>query len=356
MRTSSRWLRGGDAGAAPKGGFSLDFRWPNLHFSPPKRHLNAHRTLRSGQTIRSLAMAGLLAAPSAFPAEPPAAGPEPPGPTATVRSFNGSPSILRASRWYPLQVGEKIPTGGTVRTGSTDTLDCALEEPGRVLSFGRNSLATLDLAAGLVALESGEMTAAIRKSRNGGAGLTVRAPFGVTVVRAGDFRVTAGPEPAIAVLDGLAEFQPAGAGPDGTVSLRDEAVWSANGDQNTPQKMDAQTRRFLIGRIDSLASFQDPLALNFPPREHGSACHTPPVPALANPELRPGRTKGFSGMADPSSSQSAELAGSTPGQTLALRAAANCPIHSRRGERPDPTVEGNRLAIPLLMDLPEIEE
>jgi hypothetical protein len=265
-------------------------------------------------------------------------------PIVKVRGFKGTPSILRTNRWFALQVGEQIPAGATVRTGGGDTLECVLDEPGRVVAFGAESLAVIDLRTSLINLEAGELVGAIRNSRKGNSSLTIRSRFGVSTVRAADFRLALKPEQSISVLDGLVEFVPARASREGSIQLRDDSHLIGQAEDPLLQKMDAPTRSFLVGRIDAVSSYRAPLAKNFSPREIVGLCHVPPVPGLVDPENRPGREAGF--QAAP------ELVASEYATAANVKSSAECPVHNVAVLAPGPGKNGKSVVVPHNDDLP----
>lgn len=251
------------------------------------------------------------------------------GPAVVVIGFKGQPTVLKGNRWYSLVLGEHIAPGASVRTGSSDSLDLMLDEPGRIVSFGPSSSLSIDLTHSSVSLDAGEMVASIRKTGKGNVSIVVHSRFGVATVRAADFRVMLNPVPVIAVLDGVIDFEVARAQDTApALQLRDDAVVIAGPDNPSIHIMDPQTRGFITGRVDALVSSQGALADKFWPRPSYGACHTPTLAPLIDPELRPGRIRGFAAIEEYrrgayAIANAQDLIEYPPGNPA-------CPIHNQR--------------------------
>jgi hypothetical protein len=249
-------------------------------------------------------------------------------PQVIVLSFKGEPSVLKGNRWFSLSPGELIAPGSTVRTGPSDSLNIMLDEPGRIISMAAASVVVIDLTKASVNLEAGEIIASIRKTVKDNTSVIIRSKFGVSTVRAADFRVTLTPVPSIAVLDGVVEFEVARAQNTApALQLRGDAHVIAGPENPLIRLLDAEARGYITGRIDALVSAQGAMAEKFWPRPGQGACHTPTLPRLIHPDVRPGRWPGMRGVEEYSHGAFA-MVDSNNGPVYP-KGAAVCPVHGR---------------------------
>jgi hypothetical protein len=249
-------------------------------------------------------------------------------PIAKVRWVTGAPAILRTNRWIPLQVGEKIPAGATIRTGAGEMIDITLDEPGHIISLGSESSAIIDLRHASVSLESGELIASLRKTRKDNTSVVIHSRFGDTVVRAGDVRVTINPAPTLAVLCGTVDFQSARGGMSAAAVIPEGSLITATSGNPVMAPLNASLAAYLTGRIDSLVSFDGPLAEKFSPSDNFALCHVPPRPPLADPEPLPGRGT-FGGYTDEPIDIIAPAFNPSDLVVQAVPGSPACPVHNR---------------------------